>query len=417
MRFLVKAKNLKGKVKSNTSKAEAIRQIIIASQLDKKTILKDVNFCDDVGYLVSSLSLAGIKFIRNKQNLTIYGNTFKNLDKTFNAGESGAVLRFLIPLFLLKLKTFNIKASNALINRPLDTYYDLFKESQIDYKLEDNILKINAKNDFNKNTYEIDINKSSQFASGIALLAPSVKDISIKLLNDYYSKSYFSYTINILKDLGSTVEIDNNIYMIIFNNKKKFQTFKMETDFSNLIYWLLLSLYHDVKVSYTKSKYDQPDYNLFKMLESVGYFAHGGRLKKFKELEFNLDFKDNLDLVYPFVILAISEKKKAEFTSIENLKYKESDRLEGILELLKRLRIPFKYENNKLSFDATKFNKMNNLILDARNDHRVIMSYIVLASMLKTEIEIINSGSLSKSSPDFLGKYVGLGGQIVCKKK
>lgn len=416
MRFLVKPSELRGWVLANNSKASSIRNIIIASQLDKKTKIKNVNFCDDVSYLILSLKAAGIGFLRKKNDLIITkGNNFINNNVIFNAGESGAVLRFLIPLFLLYFKKFKIKAKKELIKRPLNEYQEIFKENNFTYNIENDIITF-TRNDIKlKNEYEIDLKRSSQFASGIALLAPSIKTIKIKLVNNKYHLSYFLYTLSILDEFGAEIISSNNQYEISFN-KPRINKVKIETDFSNLIYWLIMSYKNDVRVRFSKRKSKEPDYNLFNMFYNLGYFVSKNKLQKYSDKDFNLDFKNNLDLVFPFLVLAVAENKKGKFLNLKNLAYKESNRKEAVFDFLKRCKVPFSYLEDNLTFDAREYNKKNNLIFDAKNDHRLIMSYIVFANLIDSEIEIRNVGSLSKSSPDFLKKYINLGGVIIWKK-
>lgn len=61
MNLLTDLKKLKGVITPDFSKSAAIRYIIIASQINARTILKNITYGDDVKNLIRSLKIAGIK--------------------------------------------------------------------------------------------------------------------------------------------------------------------------------------------------------------------------------------------------------------------------------------------------------------------------------------------------------------------
>jgi 3-phosphoshikimate 1-carboxyvinyltransferase len=110
-------------------------------------------------------------------------------------------------------------------------------------------------------------------------------------------------------------------------------------------------------------------------------------------------------MVAPFVFDDIT------FTGINRLRIKESDRVAAIREQLSAVGIRSEERNDsltiygynpvaagsKLSEKSTEIIKMSSY-----NDHRMAMSAILLATILKTKIEIDDIMCIRKSYPEFL---------------
>ena len=101
-------------------------------------------------------------------------------------------------------------------------------------------------------------------------------------------------------------------------------------------------------------------------------------------------------------------------TLIENagrLRFKESDRLHSITEVLNRLGADVKELENGL--EITGVEKLRGgCEIDPFNDHRIAMMAAVAAQWCTQSVSILNAECVSKSYPNFYDDYERLGGKI-----
>ena len=102
MKAIIRPSVLSGEIKAPPSKSMAHRLLISAGLADGKSIIKNVDFSEDILATLDCLSTMGAKIEREESIVTITGTTpFISAEKEFSARESGSTLRFFIPLLLL----------------------------------------------------------------------------------------------------------------------------------------------------------------------------------------------------------------------------------------------------------------------------------------------------------------------------
>lgn len=423
MNLLTDLKKLKGVITPDFSKSAAIRYIIIASQINARTILKNITFGDDVKNLIKSLKIAGIKIITKKNSVVIFGDRFLKNNKIFYCGDGASVFRFLTFVLLDKFKNIRISGSQKLLERPIDELLKLFKNENIFVNFENNIY--NFKGEIKNKIVEVSANKTSQFASGVALSIPFSKNIdALKIIDKFTSISYFLYTLDILKEFGISYKIENNTYYISkYNQIKVGYILDNEIDYSNLSFYLFLTLNKNVLVNAKINKSSQPDYKMIELLNKFGFgiICKNNMCKLIKDNSYNnieVNLCDNPDLLMPFLILGIYLNIDIKYMLPTNLNYKESARLDNLINLLSIVRQNYTFEKKHfiLKIKKTENRNFKNLLLDAKSDHRLIMSYIILSYLTNEKIKIKNFDKISKSSPDFIKKLKKLGARFKCVK-
>jgi 3-phosphoshikimate 1-carboxyvinyltransferase len=109
------------------------------------------------------------------------------------------------------------------------------------------------------------------------------------------------------------------------------------------------------------------------------------------------------------MVLASLSKGDTHFTHINRLRYKESDRLEVMLDILKKLGVSY-----VLSEDSLKITGRNTLKggqhFQTHGDHRIAMSLAVLSIRVDEPITIDDISVVSKSYPNFFEVFQSLGG-------
>ena len=118
-----------------------------------------------------------------------------------------------------------------------------------------------------------------------------------------------------------------------------------------------------------------------------------------------LDLSDCPDLA-PILMTVAALYNGAVFTGTNRLKIKESDRGEAMREELSKFGAKVIIEENKITVNKADL-KTPVTYLNGHNDHRIVMSLAILASV--TGGEIYGAEAVSKSFPDFFTKISSLG--------
>ena len=116
-----------------------------------------------------------------------------------------------------------------------------------------------------------------------------------------------------------------------------------------------------------------------------------------------------------FVIAALT-KGVSRFTSIGELRHKESDRIKSMEKGLNKIGIKTKSTQNSLNIYGNPNIKIKKkLDIFSNNDHRVAMSWAILGLLIEGKIEIHNFDTVNTSFPNFLSLIKSVGGKIEIK--
>ena len=116
---------------------------------------------------------------------------------------------------------------------------------------------------------------------------------------------------------------------------------------------------------------------------------------------------------FPILSIAASQANSPSyFKGLDELRVKESDRLELINDNLKRCGCYSEIKNNDLFINPTKNNEIINPEIRTDFDHRIAMSFAVLGSKIG-KLHINESDSISTSFPTFKEQFNKAGGNLI----
>jgi 3-phosphoshikimate 1-carboxyvinyltransferase len=137
-------------------------------------------------------------------------------------------------------------------------------------------------------------------------------------------------------------------------------------------------------------------------LESSGAsieFSPHLKIKKSILSPFNVDGSKCLDLIPNLCFLASHIKGRSRIYNIKNLKHKESDRVEGICQVLDQVGVNYKVDDNSIEIEGP-YNINSLKKIETLADHRIVM----LASLFLKICgggEVTNSKTVAKSNSNF----------------
>lgn len=407
-------KKINGTIDLIASKSLSHRYLIAASLCHQTSVLENVLDSVDIKATIDGLTKLGanieLPFVSGKGQI--------NQDHiVIDAHESGSTLRFLIPLALLTNKKVTFIGVNKLRERPLDTYLKLANEHQFHARMLESgkVLPFEVQGPLRAGIFEVEGHVSSQFLTGLIFALSSLKENStIVITTPLESIDYVYLTIDVLKHFGVDIVFKNQMITI-----KGGQTFnpvmtRIEGDYSQSAFLLIAGVLGGyVELKETSIDSLQGDKRIINILQSMGARLEidNHHIKAFESKTFgtHIDLTHTPDLGPVLMILAALSQGNSTFTGLERLKYKESDRLAVMIDILQQFDVKYHLEEGTLTIEG-RSDFAGGYTFDTYNDHRIAMALAVAAIKCRQPIMIKNPHVVSKSYPDFFKDYVKIGG-------
>ncbi len=403
-----------GEVKIPISKSIGHRVIICSAlaggqlHLDKLALSLDLqatkSCCEQLIHLSTALS---------KEHVGSTGATQENALNvpTFNCGESGSTLRFMIPLVLALCKGADFTGQGRLLDRPLDQYEEIFKNKGVEMCADKD--KIKVRGELKSGVYELRGDVSSQFVTGLLLSLPLVKgDSEIRLTTPLQSKGYVDLTLSVMKDFG--IEINrksDECYLIQGGQHYRHSKadIKIESDFSQAAFFLVTSaLGCNVWCKGLNLNSQQGDRVILDILQACGATitkAPNGAIRAVAHQlhATDVDVSQCPDLVPPLVALLAFCEGESRIYNAGRLRMKESDRLSACVSEFGKMGVQITEGDDYLIIRGSQSLKVpvDVVQLDSHNDHRIAMGVAVAAYRSKNQIELSGEAAVNKSYPSF----------------
>ena len=404
------SKQISGEVFAPPSKSYAHRFIISAFLSKESGFIKSVGTSKDVLATLNALSSIGLKY-----NLTNSGVEFSYNEigeySVLDCRESGSTLRFLFPIVCALGLEVEFTGSEKLLSRPIKDLADTLKENGA--KIDG--FKVSGK--LKSGDYKITGKVSSQFISGLLFALPLLDgDSKIIIDGEAVSKDYIKITLEVLNVFGIKIEETAYGYFVIGNQKYKCpKTIEIEGDYSGASFILALGALSDkgvtvLNLNKASSQGDKKIIDALKLFGAKITEVDGGYFVKKGELNgITLDCENIPDLVQILSVVASFAKGESRFLNVSRLKLKESDRIEGIIKNLTSAGVKAEYTGNDLIIYG---GEVKGSVFYGDNDHRTVMSGVVLSTFCKGESTILGAEAISKSYPEFFKDYKLIGGIV-----
>ena len=409
---------LSGSVLVPPSKSFAHRAIFAALLCRGKSVLKNVALSNDIKSTLNVVEKLGASYKFSNNILEIYGGLNKLLnceEKLIEVEclESGSTLRFLIPIALAFGKSVLIKVGKKLAQRPLNPYFETFKKCDVALKKSGQYIYISGR--LKAFEYEIDCSLSSQFITGLLFALPNLDGKSvIKITSRLTSRPYVDITLKVLENFGLNIFECGNKYIVEGNQEFKSCEYKIEGDYSQAAFFEVLGCLNPMYIKGLNPNSIQGDVKMLELISRSGAVVEwkNGVLKISPgNLDsFCFDVENFPDLAPPIAVMACMCKGKSFIKGASRLRFKESDRVSSIFNMIKSIGGEITYSNN--CFSIKNVGKFSGGVVDSRHDHRIAMAASIASAYSKKSICILNAECVNKSYPDFYEVYHSLGGIV-----
>ena len=428
-----KVKNgINGLIKIPGDKSISHRSVIIPSISNGICEISNILKSDDVLRTINAFKEMGIEIKEEKEKVIIYGNGLTSLrkpSKELYLGNSGTSARLLTGLLSSQNFDCILTGDKSLSSRPMKRITDPLTKMGAQIKTNGGKLPLNIKG-INLQNSKINIEiPSAQIKSGLLLAALNTEGKS------YINEQHITrnHTEIMLETFGADIETKKkgSSSEIIINGKKNLtpQNIDVPSDLSSSAFFIVAGLINKNSNMTLKNININPTRNgLLIALEKMGanikilnQKIRAGEVVadinvKSSELsgcELDKDIAKLMIDEYPILSIAASQAiSPSHFKGLDELRVKESDRLELIHHNLQKCGCYSEISNNNLFIDPSKNKEIINPEIRTDFDHRIAMSFAVLGSKIG-KLNINESDSISTSFPNFKDEFNKAGGNLI----
>lgn len=383
MDIIIQPRLLRGEISVPPSKSMAHRYLICAALADNPTQLICPETNADIEATTQCLRALGADIIRTETGYSVFPISNLPNTATLPCGESGATLRFLLPV----VGALGIDAAflleGRLPQRPLSPLWEeLERMGCCLSRPDENTIRCTGK--LRQGHYAIDGGISSQFVSGLLFALSLLPGSTLEISGQPKSTPYIDMT---------------KAAMAIFRvpNYHSPGRLTVEGDWSSGAFWVAAAYLgsdgigiHNLNDDSIQG--DRAVLDLLPLLETGRATISAAQIP---------------DLI-PILSIMAAANHGAVFTDVHRLRYKESDRVAAIVDMVHALGGKAEATENTLTIHGTG---LRGGTVDSRNDHRIAMSAAISATVCKTPVTILGAECVKKSYRKFWDDYRLLGGK------
>ncbi len=365
------------------SKSLTNRELVLAALGNGPTLLRGALWSEDTRLMVECLKRLGFTIevtddATNSSNRTItvqgQGGRVPAREADLFVGTAGTAARFLAAVCALGTGRYHLHGTPRMHERPMKEVFDAIRA--LGAKVEDSNGRLPAtiSGPIREGSVAVPSIDSSQFASAMILI---------------------SRTANIRVDSPSSPYVDMT-RRLMEEWSKPAATREIEPDASSASYFVALQRLHPGGRLDLGARFAQPSLQIDHRMSADKFWTpFPKRVSRRSDLG---------DSVLTLVIAAAAMKQSFHLIEAANLREQECDRISALAVELTKCGVPVKEEPEGLILEpASRFQPAT---IHTYNDHRIAMSFAVLASMDamgngKPWITIENPSCVEKTFPNF----------------
>ncbi|MEM1889799.1 MAG: 3-phosphoshikimate 1-carboxyvinyltransferase [Pyrobaculum sp.] len=391
----VEAGRVEGRFTAPPSKPVTQRYLLTAAIAQGPTTIRGVEWSDDV--------VAMARAIQPIANLQISGSIVKiesrepEPRRVFNVMESGFTLRTAVALYTGVPGRTAVLYGGSLKGRPIDELIVVLQKLTKVTKVPGAVLIEGRR--FERIEAEVKSDVSSQYISGLMFLSALVGHGVVKPLGERKSWAFVEATAEVLRKFGVGVEINDVIE--VRGAAKSPGELETPGDLS-LASFLAVAAAATGGRAEIEGVFSNVDLAILDIFKEMGaYVARRGRVLEIEGGFYNgveVDLGHNPDLVMPVALAAATVSKRSVIRGVELLKYKESDRVATVLDVLYRLGVDAKYQDGVLYIKGPP--GARGVVFQSHGDHRIALMALAAAKIVGGCIDDISP--VAKSWPSSL---------------
>lgn len=414
---VIPTETISGEVIAPGSKAHTHRALVAGLLSKGTTLLRNPLSCDDTDATARAIAALGARVKQGPAGWTVEGEGIPRPPKSeIDCGESGASLRFLIPIAAMTHSEVTLTGQGALLRRPLDPLIEAMEQLGVSLSVDRDRVQLGGEVPAGGDV-KIQGNISSQFISGLLFAAPLMKKgLRIQLTSRLESRRYVSLTIETLRKHGVNIRSDPDLSSFQVNPGQRYSPASHEIpgDYSSAAFPLAAAALAGSKVVVRGLPANQntlPDAEFVEILRKMGanvsvngdrVTVSGGKLRAV-----DLDIRECPDLGPVTTVLEASGEGAGRLMGAARLRFKESNRLAAMVSELRSLGADIAETDDGLITRGPS--RLTGGNVSSHGDHRVAMALAVAAIKASEPVVIEGAECVSKSYPRFFDDLRSLG--------
>ncbi|HPB68649.1 MAG TPA: 3-phosphoshikimate 1-carboxyvinyltransferase [Candidatus Omnitrophota bacterium] len=413
--------SLRGRVFLPASKSYSIRSFLIAA-CGGHSVIVHPSDCDDARVAFRVARFLGARVKKNAGNTwDIRAGSAVAKSACIDVGESGTVLRFLLPLLAAQGRKITVTGQGTLRGRPNKQLVSALRARGVVLKgtgPEESIPLVLSGGRFRGGEIRIDGTVSSQFISALCIACPQLPENTRLTVEGrrMVSVDYIEMTRLVLARAGVTFRQQKERTFLIPGGQtfRGLKRFVIPSDYGLAAFLIAAGLLTDsplVLEGHFDREFIQADGKILEFLERMGVSIRltSRRLswlrpKMLRGGDFSL--KDCPDLVPIMAVLALFAEGRTRLKDIQHARVKESNRITDLRQELSKAGARISETADTLTITPQPVYKRD-VYFDPRHDHRLAMAFCVLG--LKIGAVVRDIECVSKSYPGFVKDFKSVG--------
>ncbi len=391
-------------------KSASARALLLAACASGRSCLQGLSDSQDTGHIRQAIRILGAKVSDGKCcEIDGFSGAPPGGQILVDAGEAATNLRLLLALAAISPGGFSIAASAGLKARPhqaiLDFLIDIGQEVRVaeNYQVGPWVIP--------GGDWICEAGASSQFHSGLALAAVCRAEgevVDLHLPANLPSRGYLNLTIELIKSFcGDAVLSESPQRIELLAGPPKGQTWNCPADASSASFFLVRSLLCNSSIKFLRPwSATHPEAEFSRWLIGNSLIASTDQLlfepslghlelnsSRIPQLSFDID--PCPDVAPAISVLAAHLVNGILLSGTERLRFKESDRFNGMRRLVAALGGEFEQQANGQVLIRRGHGQRSGIAVACASDHRLAMAAAI------ADLEVDNRECVAKSFPNF----------------
>jgi 3-phosphoshikimate 1-carboxyvinyltransferase len=418
------ARRLEGVINPPGSKNYTTRYLLAAALADGESLIRFPAHSEDSEALQRCLTDLGAVLTHEGDTLRVRGFGRNPASPgTLNPGNAGAVLRFLIGVCAATLDqvTFVTDYAQSLGKRPQADLLAALGQLGVQARSLEGRLPITISGRMQGGTVHVNGAISSQYTTALLYAAPLTgAEVVIEVTGDMKSQPPIRQTLQVLREAGITVEAAADLRRFRIPGGQHYQPreYTIPGDYPGSAAIMAAAAVVDSDVTINRLFRDeQGERAAVDVLAAMGAdIVHDGqqvRIRGGRPLHgATFDGDKFTDAVLAITASAVFAIGQSIYYNVENLRYKECDRISDYRHELLKLGALVEEERDKIIVTGRPEGLPGGVTVDSRIDHRVIMGLTICALRSQEPVLIRDAHHIAKSYPAFFDHLRSLGARI-----
>lgn len=334
----------------------------------------------------------------------------KSDSEVLDVQDAGTTMRFLTAYFAARGRPAMLTGSARMKERPLGPLTDALTEIGAEVSFPERAgfppVRIHSFPGQAASRVKVRGDISSQFISALMMIAPTLPEgLEIELTGKVGSEPYILMTGELMRKFGAAWSREGAVIKVSPGPYRPLR-FRVESDWSAASYWYAFAaLARSARISLEglESPSLQGDSVVETLMTGLGVrslregdilrLGHGTR-----QSNLVYDFTHCPDLFQTVAVVCAAGGVRGEFTGLESLRIKETDRIAALQSELAKLGASLSEKGGHWRLEPST-SLPDRVSISTYDDHRMAMAFAPLAALMEVEIE--DPDVVAKSYPDF----------------